>query len=223
MSIALVTGGGRGIGQGLALPAGEEAGRSQCPRGQRTNSRGRHGFRRRDFADHGGCVARGGRARDGRAGRQGGRHRPADQQRGNRWTDGSVPGRVARGLVEDAGSESARAVFVLPGGAAEDDRAGQAGGSSTWRAGRGRFRFEYVGVCGEQDGADPAERAVGGRDEEHGIHVFPIRPEVVRTAMVEEARGSVGMIQKILDEGQDVTADVVADLVLFLASGRPTG
>lgn len=56
--------------------------------------------------------------------------------------------------------------------------------------------------------------------KEHGIHVFPIRPGVVRTAMVEEARGSVGMIQKILDEGQDVTADVVADLVLFLASGK---
>jgi NAD(P)-dependent dehydrogenase (short-subunit alcohol dehydrogenase family) len=54
----------------------------------------------------------------------------------------------------------------------------------------------------------------------HGIAVFPIRPGVVRTAMVEEARGSVGIIQKILDEGQDVTPDVVADLVLFLASGK---
>ena len=54
----------------------------------------------------------------------------------------------------------------------------------------------------------------------HGISVFPIRPGVVRTAMVEEARGAVPLIQKILDEGQDVTPDTVADLVLFLASGN---
>jgi NAD(P)-dependent dehydrogenase (short-subunit alcohol dehydrogenase family) len=54
----------------------------------------------------------------------------------------------------------------------------------------------------------------------HGITVFPIRPGVVRTAMVEEARGAVAMIQKLLDDGQDVTPDVVADLVLFLASGK---
>jgi NAD(P)-dependent dehydrogenase (short-subunit alcohol dehydrogenase family) len=54
----------------------------------------------------------------------------------------------------------------------------------------------------------------------HGISVFPIRPGVVRTAMVEEARGAVPLIQKILDEGQDVTPDTVADLVLFLASGK---
>ena len=54
----------------------------------------------------------------------------------------------------------------------------------------------------------------------HGISVFPIRPGVVRTAMVAEARGAVPMIQKILDEGQDVTVDVVADLVLWLASGK---
>jgi 3-oxoacyl-[acyl-carrier protein] reductase len=54
----------------------------------------------------------------------------------------------------------------------------------------------------------------------HGISIFPIRPGVVRTAMVEEAREAVPLIQKILDEGQDVTPDVVADLVLFLASGK---
>ena len=54
----------------------------------------------------------------------------------------------------------------------------------------------------------------------HGISVFPIRPGVGRTAMVEEARGAVPLIQKILDEGQDVTPDTVADLVLFLASGK---
>jgi NAD(P)-dependent dehydrogenase (short-subunit alcohol dehydrogenase family) len=54
----------------------------------------------------------------------------------------------------------------------------------------------------------------------HGISVFPIRPGVVRTAMADEAREAIPLVRKILDEGQDVTADVVADLVLFLASGQ---
>ena len=54
----------------------------------------------------------------------------------------------------------------------------------------------------------------------YGIGVFPIRPGVVRTAMVEEGRQAIPLIQKILDEGQAVTPDVVADLVLFLASGK---
>jgi NAD(P)-dependent dehydrogenase (short-subunit alcohol dehydrogenase family) len=54
----------------------------------------------------------------------------------------------------------------------------------------------------------------------HGISVFPIRPGVVRTAMADEARGAIPLVRKILDEGQDVTTDVVADLVLFLASGQ---
>ena len=53
----------------------------------------------------------------------------------------------------------------------------------------------------------------------HGISVFPIRPGVVRTAMAEEARQTIPLVQKILDEGQDVTPEVVAKLVLFLASG----
>jgi NAD(P)-dependent dehydrogenase (short-subunit alcohol dehydrogenase family) len=53
-----------------------------------------------------------------------------------------------------------------------------------------------------------------------GVTVFPIRPGVLRTAMVEEARHRVPFIQKVLDEGADVTPDVVADLVLKLASGR---
>jgi NAD(P)-dependent dehydrogenase (short-subunit alcohol dehydrogenase family) len=54
----------------------------------------------------------------------------------------------------------------------------------------------------------------------HGISVFPIRPGVVRTAMADEARDAIPLVRKILDEGQDVTTDVVADLVLFLASGQ---
>jgi NAD(P)-dependent dehydrogenase (short-subunit alcohol dehydrogenase family) len=54
----------------------------------------------------------------------------------------------------------------------------------------------------------------------HGIKVFPIRPGVVRTAMAEEGRKAIPHIQKMLDSGQDVTPQVVAELVLFLASGK---
>jgi NAD(P)-dependent dehydrogenase (short-subunit alcohol dehydrogenase family) len=53
-----------------------------------------------------------------------------------------------------------------------------------------------------------------------GVRVFPIRPGVVRTAMVEEGRKRVPLVQKVLDDGLDVTPQVVAELVLFLASGR---
>jgi NAD(P)-dependent dehydrogenase (short-subunit alcohol dehydrogenase family) len=53
----------------------------------------------------------------------------------------------------------------------------------------------------------------------HGISVFPIRPGMVRTAMLEEARQHLPFIQKSLDEGLDVTPDVVAGLVATLASG----
>jgi len=53
----------------------------------------------------------------------------------------------------------------------------------------------------------------------HGISVFPIRPGIVRTAMVEEARRRLPYIQKMLDDGLEVTPDVVAQLVVTLASG----
>ena len=54
----------------------------------------------------------------------------------------------------------------------------------------------------------------------HGVAVFPIRPGIVRTAMVEQARTRIPLVQKLLDEGREVTPDVVAELVLFLASGQ---
>ncbi len=54
----------------------------------------------------------------------------------------------------------------------------------------------------------------------HGVSVFPIRPGIVRTAMVEQARHRLPFVQKLLDDGLEVTPDVVADLVLFLASGK---
>jgi 3-oxoacyl-[acyl-carrier protein] reductase len=54
----------------------------------------------------------------------------------------------------------------------------------------------------------------------YGVKVFPIRPGVVRTAMAEEGRKAIPQIQKMLDDGQDVTPQVVAELVLLLASGK---
>jgi NAD(P)-dependent dehydrogenase (short-subunit alcohol dehydrogenase family) len=53
-----------------------------------------------------------------------------------------------------------------------------------------------------------------------GISVFPIRPGVVRTAMVEEARHRLPFIQKVLDDGAEASPDQVASMVLTLASGR---
>ncbi len=54
----------------------------------------------------------------------------------------------------------------------------------------------------------------------HGVSVFPMRPGLVRTAMVEEARHQIPAIQQMLDAGKEVTLDAVADLVVFLASGK---
>jgi NAD(P)-dependent dehydrogenase (short-subunit alcohol dehydrogenase family) len=53
----------------------------------------------------------------------------------------------------------------------------------------------------------------------HGISVFPIMPGVVRTAMLEEARKHLPFVQKLLDDGREITPDVVAGLILTLASG----
>jgi len=53
----------------------------------------------------------------------------------------------------------------------------------------------------------------------HGISVFPIMPGMVRTSMLEEARQHLPFIQKSLDEGRDVAPEVTAGLVATLASG----
>lgn len=53
----------------------------------------------------------------------------------------------------------------------------------------------------------------------HGISVFPIMPGLVRTQMSEEARHQLPFVQKLFDDGLEVTPDVVAKLVLTLASG----
>lgn len=53
----------------------------------------------------------------------------------------------------------------------------------------------------------------------HGISVFPIRPGLVRTAMLEEARPRLPFVQEMLDRGLENTPDAVAELVLTLASG----
>jgi NAD(P)-dependent dehydrogenase (short-subunit alcohol dehydrogenase family) len=54
----------------------------------------------------------------------------------------------------------------------------------------------------------------------YAVSVFSIRPGIVRTAMVEDSRHRLPFVQKLLDDGLEVTPDVVANLVLFLASGR---
>jgi NAD(P)-dependent dehydrogenase (short-subunit alcohol dehydrogenase family) len=54
----------------------------------------------------------------------------------------------------------------------------------------------------------------------HRVSVFPIRPGVVRTRMLEESRPRLPFVQQFLDQGLDVEPDVVANLVLALASGR---
>jgi NAD(P)-dependent dehydrogenase (short-subunit alcohol dehydrogenase family) len=53
----------------------------------------------------------------------------------------------------------------------------------------------------------------------HGVSVFAIHPGAVRTAMVEEARHKIPLIQQMLD-ARAVPPDVAAELVLFLASGQ---
>jgi NAD(P)-dependent dehydrogenase (short-subunit alcohol dehydrogenase family) len=54
----------------------------------------------------------------------------------------------------------------------------------------------------------------------HGIQVFAIRPGVVRTQMVEAVRSHVPVVQKFLDEGRDVPPEATADLVEYIASGK---
>lgn len=54
----------------------------------------------------------------------------------------------------------------------------------------------------------------------HGVSVFPIRPGVVRTAMVEEARHQIPAIQQLLDAGRESPPEAAAELVSFLASGK---
>jgi NAD(P)-dependent dehydrogenase (short-subunit alcohol dehydrogenase family) len=56
--------------------------------------------------------------------------------------------------------------------------------------------------------------------EPHGIRVFPMAPGIVRTAMLDAVRQRIPAVQKFVDDGIDVTPDVAADLALFLASGQ---
>ena len=53
----------------------------------------------------------------------------------------------------------------------------------------------------------------------HGVSVFPIMPGLVRTAMSEEACEHLPFVQKLFDEGREVTPETVARLILTLASG----
>jgi NAD(P)-dependent dehydrogenase (short-subunit alcohol dehydrogenase family) len=53
----------------------------------------------------------------------------------------------------------------------------------------------------------------------YDVVVFAIHPGTVRTAMVEQVREKVPLVQAMLD-ANEVTPDAAADLILFLASGR---
>ena len=60
---------------------------------------------------------------------------------------------------------------------------------------------------------------------EHGVSVFAIQPGTVRTAMAEDLLHSeasarwLPWFKTIFDQGQDVSTDPAAELVLYLASG----
>jgi hypothetical protein len=47
-----------------------------------------------------------------------------------------------------------------------------------------------------------------------------MRPGMVRTAMLEDGRRARPYVQKMSDDGMDVAAEVVAQLVVLLASGK---
>jgi NAD(P)-dependent dehydrogenase (short-subunit alcohol dehydrogenase family) len=53
----------------------------------------------------------------------------------------------------------------------------------------------------------------------HGVSVFPMGPGLVRTEMSEQARHQLPFIQKLLDDGREVPLDAPASLALALASG----
>jgi NAD(P)-dependent dehydrogenase (short-subunit alcohol dehydrogenase family) len=55
--------------------------------------------------------------------------------------------------------------------------------------------------------------------EPYGVRVFSIHPGAVRTAMIEEARHIVPVVQQALD-AKEVKPDVAADLIVFLVSGK---
>lgn len=62
--------------------------------------------------------------------------------------------------------------------------------------------------------------------QEHGISVFAIQPGMVKTAMVQEVLDSPGSqrwfpwLRQTLNEGQDVTTEPASNLVPYLASGQ---
>ena len=61
----------------------------------------------------------------------------------------------------------------------------------------------------------------------HGVSVFSMNPQVVRTALTEDVAGSRsdekwlgGQVRKWFEDGDDVPPERAAQLVLFLASGK---
>jgi len=62
--------------------------------------------------------------------------------------------------------------------------------------------------------------------QEYGVSIFAIQPGTVKTAMVEDVLNTPGSerwfpwLRQILDGGQDVTTEPSTNLVLYLASGK---
>ncbi len=54
----------------------------------------------------------------------------------------------------------------------------------------------------------------------YGVYCFAVRPGIVRTKLLEDALPKMPVLQGMLDAGREVSTDVVADLVALLASGK---
>jgi NAD(P)-dependent dehydrogenase (short-subunit alcohol dehydrogenase family) len=53
-----------------------------------------------------------------------------------------------------------------------------------------------------------------------GVRVFPVGPGMVRTAMLEDARVQLPFLQKMLDDGLETPPEAAADLILRIARGH---
>ena len=196
MSTALVTGGGRARHRTRYRPAPGE-------RGVESRSDGAFGGPvRGDSASLGAarsppiprtCRRRGGRARDSavaRAERGVGPDRPADQQRRHRRTAGAVRRREPedwwKTLEVNLRGPYPCCRAVLPEMIARGSRR-----IVNMASGAGTFPIPNMSAyVASKTALIRLSEQLAIELKPHGINVFPIRPGVVRTAMVEEAQGS---------------------------------
>jgi NAD(P)-dependent dehydrogenase (short-subunit alcohol dehydrogenase family) len=101
--------------------------------------------------------------------------------------------------------ESSRAYALLPLRLARHARA-QSGRIVNIASAAGCQLFRIVGVCYEQDSVDRFSEQLAIEVQPYGVTVFAIHPGAVRTAMVEEARHKIPLVQTMLD-AKEVTPD----------------